>query len=130
MTEPKNRASLKEVQEDYKHSLVRGLLFDLKAAKLPRPETEYVFMEDRDFRFDAAYPEERVAIEVEGGTGHGGGMSRHTTPEGFRKDCLKYNAAGTMGWNVQRFPPSMLRDGTAVEMIGRALKAKRKEKSA
>ncbi|QIN80837.1 hypothetical protein GBA65_15015 [Rubrobacter marinus] len=109
---------------------MRGLLFDLKAAKLPEPVTEFVFMEDRDFRFDAAYPDEKIAIEVEGGTGHGGGKSRHTTPEGFRRDCEKYNLAQSMGWNVQRFPPSMLRDGTAVAMVRRALEARRKEKAA
>ena len=120
----KNSATLKEVQEDYKHSLARGFLHNLKAVKLPKPVTEYAFVEDRGFRFDLAYPEEKVAIEVEGGTGHGGGKSRHTTPDGFRRDCEKYNLAGTMGWNVQRFPPSMLRDGTAVELIARALKTR------
>lgn len=123
----KNRLAIEEAAGDYRQQLVRGLLYSLKVARLPKPVTEYVFMQDRDFRFDAAYPQEKVAIEVEGGTGHGGGKSRHTTPSGFKKDCEKYGEAAVLGWCLLRFPPDMLRDGSAVAMIGRALKARRKE---
>ena len=43
MTEPKNKVTLKKVLGDYKHSLVRGLLFRLRQEKLPEPVTEHVF---------------------------------------------------------------------------------------
>ena len=126
----KNRATLKEVQEDYKHSLVRALLFSLKAARLPKPVTEHLFHPKRKWKLDLAYPEERVGIEVEGGTGENrDAPSRHLSPDGYREDCVKYFEAALLGWLVIRLPPSMLRDGTAVEMIGRALGARRKEAS-
>ena len=129
----KNRATLKEVQEDYKHSLVRGLLFDLRQERLPEPVTEHEFAESigRKWRFDACYASERIGIEIEGGTGFKReGTSRHLTPSGFAGDVEKYNAAAILGWVVLRFTPAMLRDGTAIETIKRALKARRKEKSA
>lgn len=117
----KNRVSIAEAAGDYKEQLVRGLLFDLKAARLPKPETEHEFHPVRDWRFDAAYVEERIAIEVEGGTGwKRDGVSRHLTPSGFQGDVEKYNAAAIMGWCVIRLTPAMLRDGTAVETIERS----------
>lgn len=42
----------------------------------------------------------------------------------------KYNAAAILGWVLLRFTPAMLRDGSAIETIKRALKARRKERSA
>jgi hypothetical protein len=35
--------------------------------------------------------------------------------------------AAILGWALLRFTPAMLRDGTAIETIRRALKARRKE---
>lgn len=131
MTE-KNRLTIDEAAGDYKHSLVRGLLFDLKQERLPVPVTEHVFHPTRKWRFDAAYVEEKIAIEIEGGTGwkRDGGKSRHLTPSGFREDVEKYNSAAILGWCLIRLTPAMLRDGTAIEAIGRALKARWKERSA
>ena len=127
MTE-KNRVTIKEAQGDYKHSLVRGLLFDLRQERLPEPVTEHAFHPTRKWRFDAAYVEEKIAIEVEGGTGwKRDGVSRHLTPSGFAGDVEKYNAASVMGWALLRFTPAMLRDGSAIETIKLALKARRKE---
>ena len=128
MTE-KNRATLKEVQEDYKHNLVRGLLFDLRQERLPKPASEHEFAKSigRKWRFDAAYVEEKIAVEMEGGTGwKREGTSRHLTPSGFAGDVEKYNAAACMGWAVLRFTPAMLRDGTAIVTVRRALEARRK----
>ncbi len=127
MTE-KNRISINEAAGDYKHSLVRGLLFDLRNEKIPEPVTEHYFHPARKWRFDAAYVEEKIAIEVEGGTGwKRDAPSRHLTPSGFQGDVDKYNAAAILGWALLRFTPAMLRDGTAIETIRRALKARRKE---
>ena len=118
----KNRMTIAEAAGDYKQHLVRGLLFDLKTEKIPEPVTEHAFHPRRKWRFDAAYPEEKIAIEVEGGTGwKRDGTSRHLTPSGFAGDVEKYNAAAILGWTLLRFTPAMLRDGTAVELIGRAL---------
>jgi len=69
------------------------------------PQSEYKFHPSRKWRFDFAYPESMIAIEVEGGIWVGG---RHIHPIGFEKDCEKYNEATRMGWKVFRIPPKML----------------------
>ena len=85
---------------------------------LPRPVTEYQFHPTRKWRFDFAYPDAKVAIEVEGGSFSGG---RHTRGAGFEEDCEKYNAAALRGWCVLRVTPRMIEDGRALSWIRRAL---------
>ena len=68
---------------------------------------EYHFAPDRDWRFDRCHPYARIAIEIDGGTWNGG---RHTTGAGFRDDCIKLNAAASLGWLVYRLTADMLRD--------------------
>jgi very-short-patch-repair endonuclease len=62
---------------------------------------EYRFHKKRRWKLDYSIPEKKIAIEVEGGAW---GMSRHTSPVGFQKDCEKYNTAILMGWSVFRLP--------------------------
>lgn len=69
------------------------------------PETEYRFHPKRKWRFDFAFPEQKVAIEIEGGTF---AKSRHTTGTGYEKDCEKYNTAILNGWRVFRFTGRMI----------------------
>lgn len=77
----------------------------------PPPVSEYHFAAPlRDWRFDAAYPDLRVAFEVEGGQYING---RHVRPGGFDKDAQKYNAAALLGWQVYRFPTKWIEDGRA-----------------
>ena len=70
------------------------------------PETEYQFHNKRKWRFDFAFPEEKVAVEIEGGTF--GRKSRHTTGTGYAADCEKYNTATLNGWRVFRFTGKMI----------------------
>ena len=72
----------------------------IRALKLPEPEEEYKFHPDRRWRFDFAYPDKKIAIEIEGGVYSRG---RHTRPIGFIKDCEKYNAATMLGWRILRY---------------------------
>lgn len=78
------------------------------------PQVEYRFHFKRKWRFDAAYPEQKVAFEVEGGTWSGG---RHVNPIGFEKDCEKYNTAAKMGWRVYRLTPKMIKEDYLQELI-------------
>jgi very-short-patch-repair endonuclease len=94
------------------------LLHHLKALKLEMPEAEYRFHEKRKWRFDFAYPDRQLAIEVEGGTYSNG---RHTRAKGYEADCEKYNTAALQGWTVLRFTGDMIKRGEAVKMIERAL---------
>ena len=75
---------------------------------------EYRFSPDRKFRFDFAIPERMIAIEVEGGIWSGG---RHTTPQGFLRDIVKYNLAVCSGWKVLRFTSDMVEAYIPVPMV-------------
>ncbi|MCG6219241.1 endonuclease domain-containing protein [Vibrio diabolicus] len=99
-------------------ALEQTLLFQIKALGLAQPEKEYRFHETRRWRFDFAYPEQQLAVEVEGGTWAGG---RHTRGSGYEKDCEKYNAAALRGWSILRFTGSMIKSGKAVETLKEAL---------
>ncbi|QRH11503.1 hypothetical protein [Vibrio parahaemolyticus] len=99
-------------------ALEQALLFQIKAMGLALPEKEYRFHETRRWRFDFAYPEQQLAVEVEGGTWAGG---RHTRGSGYEKDCEKYNEAALRGWSVLRFTGSMIKSGKAVGTLKEAL---------
>lgn len=98
-----------------------ALELQLRAVGL-RPEVEFRFHESRRFRFDFAFPSERVAVEVEGGVWTRG---RHTRGGGFESDCQKYSIAAVEGWCVIRATPSMVESGEAVRLIETALRTRR-----
>ena len=90
----------------------------IKLVKLPVPEREYRFHDTRKWRFDFAYPDKQIAIEVEGGVYKNG---RHTRGKGFTNDCEKYNAATELGWRVFRYTTAMVNQGLAIEQLKRIL---------
>jgi len=75
---------------------------------LVSPQEEFRFHPHRKWRFDFAWPEQRIALEVEGGIWTQG---RHTRGAGFLADMEKYNAAVLLGWRVLRTTPDKLADG-------------------
>ena len=77
-----------------------------KAFNMPEPIMEHRFLLSRRFRFDYAFMEYRIAVEVEGGVWIQG---RHTRGIGFIKDMEKYNLATAEGWKILRFTPQQLR---------------------
>lgn len=87
-----------------------------------KPETEYKFHPKRRWRFDFAFPEKMLAVEYEGIYFSRTGKSGHTALAGYRKDCEKYNEAVLLGWRVLRFTADMLRDGSALDQIERAVR--------
>lgn len=89
-------------------------------------DREYRFHPDRMWRFDFAIPVEKLAIEVEGYRwrriqGVNIFQSRHTSPEGFEKDCEKYNTAALLGWRVVRLSSRSIERGDAFEMLDQFL---------
>ena len=67
---------------------------------LAAPVLQHRFHKVRRWRFDFAWPDEMVAVEIEGGTFSGG---RHSRGMGHHRDCEKYNTATVAGWKVLRF---------------------------
>jgi very-short-patch-repair endonuclease len=82
--------------------------------KIGMAEREYKFNVSRKWRFDFAFPDKKIAVEIEGGTWKQG---RHTRGAGFEKDCEKYNQAVLDGWRVLRFTSGMVYSGKAIETI-------------
>lgn len=66
---------------------------------------EYEALPPRRWRLDAAWPDLRIGVELDGG---GWNRGRHHREEGFTNDCIKGNALALAGWTVFHFTPSML----------------------
>jgi len=90
------------------------------AMGLPLPVLEHRFHPVRKWRFDFAFPEYKVALEVEGGIWLPKG-GRHNRPVGMVKDMEKYNTAAEMGWRILKVEPKRLMTSATVEMIKRAI---------
>lgn len=99
----------------------------LDAHKLLGYVTQHLFAPGRRWRFDFAWPDLRVAVEIEGGlrvTGpYGGNIGGHNSPEGYAANCEKYNAAAELGWFVFRYTVKQART-VAVFQIQRVLEAR------
>ena len=96
----------------------RVLSAELKKAGLPPHEQEVRFHPVRRWRFDFAWPDQKLAVEVEGGVFSNG---RHSRGKGFTEDCVKYNQAVLLGWRVLRFTTAQITQNEAVEIIKSAL---------
>jgi len=98
-----------------------ALLLLLREAGLPAPQLEYRFHPERRWRFDLAWPAERVAAELAGGEWlpHGG---RHNTD----RDREKLHQAAAQGWRVLRFSGRQLdaEPGACVDLLAQALNEK------
>ena len=80
----------------------------LRMFDLPEPEQQYKFHPTRKWKFDFCWPDQKVAVEIEGITPEGG---RHQRWQGFMGDAEKYEAALRLGWRVYRVPGPWLKDG-------------------
>jgi len=76
----------------------------------PEPVTQFRFDPKRRWRFDFAWPDFDVAVDIDGGTWIGG---RHTTGVGYQKDTEKMNAANILGWTMLRFTTNDVMNGSA-----------------
>lgn len=94
------------------------LLNRLERAGLPAPVLQYRIVPGRQFRWDAAYVDAKVAIEVQGGVWSNGS---HVRGSGVQRDCLKASMAAALGWRCLPVTREMIEDGTAVALIAQAL---------
>ena len=90
---------------------------------LPVPVNGYRFHDKRKWEFDCAWPDVKLAVEIEGGEFTRG---RHTRGTGYQRDCEKYNAALDLGWRVYRYTPSMIKADphACIDQVVAALGAK------
>jgi hypothetical protein len=104
------------------------------AAGLPAPVAEYRFAPPRRYKFDFAWPAERLALEVEGGI-YGIGppdpftgrrrVAGHTSIDRLKRDMAKYNLAAVLGYRLLRCTAEEFTRGDAVGLVGRAFAAMR-----
>ena len=87
-------------------------------AGFPAPLREYAAVPGRRFRWDFAWPEQRVLVEINGGTyAHMG----HSTGSGLARDYEKSNLAMLAGWRTFVFDRRMVEAGTALDVTAKAL---------
>jgi very-short-patch-repair endonuclease len=73
------------------------------------PVREYQFHPTRRWRVDFAWPDRKVAVEIEG--------SVHRIKGRFARDIEKYNALARNGWIVLRYSAKMVHAGTAIDEV-------------
>ena len=105
-----------------KSKLEDELLAQLKLLKVKKPVREYRFSNTRRFRFDFAWPQEKVACEVQGGIWVGG---RHNRGKGYENDCDKLNLCQLDGWLLLYVTTTHIARGDAAELIRKALKVRK-----
>lgn len=106
-----------DIGPDYKK-----FFFDCDHLGIPRPVLEYRFHKIRKWRVDLAWPEQKLAVEIEGGAFTGG---RHTNSiNGFLGDIEKYNALAFEHWFLLRTIPEDIKTGDAAVMVYEYFKKK------
>lgn len=96
-----------------------ALLWYIRQANLTPPTTQYRFHQVRRWRFDVAWPKQKVAVELDGGQyKHAGG--RHNSDA----DREKLNTAAALGWRVLRFSWRQLQQDPVgcITLISQALR--------
>jgi len=83
---------------------------------IPDPAEEYKFHPERKWRVDLCWPEQKLALEIEGGTfkekgGHRGSIS------GYLKDIEKYNTLSIHGFSLLRFTPQQMESCEAYDSL-------------
>jgi very-short-patch-repair endonuclease len=79
------------------------------------PEREYLFHPTRKWRIDFAWPDRKLAVEIE--------SSVHRIQSRFAADLDKYNELQKAGWTLLRYTARMVEAGKPIrevmEMLGR-----------
>lgn len=86
----------------------------LASLNISQPQVEYMFHPTRKWRMDYAWPEQKIALEVEGGIFIQG---RHSRGAGMKADFEKYNEAAVMGWRIIKCTPSDLCKSKTILML-------------
>jgi very-short-patch-repair endonuclease len=93
-----------------------------------KPEAQFRFHPERKWRFDFAFPDELVAVELDGGifaAENGQVAGKHARGAGRLKDYEKRNAAAELGWFVLCYGPPQVRSGEAALQVERLVRSRR-----
>ncbi|UWH30373.1 hypothetical protein KW556_08790 [Aeromonas veronii] len=104
---PKAKAVANQVKKSKQVDELHGKVL-AQLVGFPDPAAELVFHPKRKWRFDYAWEEQKLALEVHGGI-HSGG--RHTRGRGFVEDRAKMNEATLLGWTVLEVTPEHIKSG-------------------
>ena len=106
--------------------LEAALCFQIRAVGLPAPERQYKAVQGRRWRWDLAWPDARLLLEVDGGQWVQG---RHNRPGrwGIDNDAENQSTVASQGWRTMRVTGSLIESGRAVELIEAALRYERPE---
>lgn len=107
----KAKAQAKKQKADSTRKIFNSLLLSIGA---PAATPEFKFHPTRQWAFDYAWPDKKIALEVEGGVFTNGA---HTRGPHFMSDMEKYNTAALLGWTVVRTVPKELLTSKTAEMI-------------
>lgn len=99
--------------------LEEALAQQIVAAKLPPAKREYRFAPPRQFRLDFAWPDRKVACEVNGGIWV---KSGHSSGKGIERDYEKANLAVLNGWRLLQFSAGAIKSGSALQCLRELLK--------
>jgi len=106
------------------NDLADALAAQIRMAGLPEPVREHRFCERR-FRFDLAWEDRMMAVEVQGGVWSQG---QHVRGRGYQRDCEKLNTATLLGWRVFWVTGDMIHSGLALTWVEQALGISRNRK--
>lgn len=119
VSRPVSPKSTPKARRPSKLSTASQLFFGaLTAAGLPLPVREHRFHAVRKWRFDYAWPDSLLALEVDGGIWIRGGHNRGAQ---MLKTWQKENEAVCAGWRILRCQPVDLAGAETLGVIRRAL---------
>lgn len=119
---PKTNRSAKTKEQAAK--LAREV--ELNLVDLPKYKKELMFHPVRKWRFDYAWPELKIALEIHGGVHTNG---RHTRGKGFTEDKVKMNSAQLLGWLVIEATTEHVKNGLMLEWVTEAISIRVKNAS-
>ena len=94
------------------------LLQQVHLVGLPAPDREVKFHPTRGWRFDAAWPEQQIAIEYQGGVFYR--QASHSSIAGILRDYEKFTEASIAGWKLIIVTANTVNSGEALQWVMRA----------
>jgi len=105
---------LHKTTEKKKHEA--AFLFQIQSLGIKEPVQQFKFRETRKWRVDFAWPERKLAVEIEGGIWRRGGGA-HSHPVNIERDIDKGNALAMAGYHLLRFTDKHIRSGEGVQTV-------------